>query len=336
MRTKDTYVSRQRKILAVIGRVFQKQPNVLLGAVLAGLIGVMAVITGGLSSSRVNMMNVLIQSSTRGIASVGQSFVILTSGIDVSVGGMALSSALLGSVLMTTDMKLNLVGYAVPLPLGLLIMVMLGAGWGSINGLLVSRVGVPPLIVTLGMWQIATGFAFQVGGGFTIYGLPEGIAFFGQGMIAGLPVPIIIFIFVAVVAYLVLNYISYGRSIYATGGNPISAWLSGINTKNILFSVFAISGFLAGLASIVMTGRTRTASMASLGGLELDSIASATVGGVSLMGGRGSIIGVVMGALIIGVLNNALSILGANPAMQGLIKGVVIIGAVAVDYLRRR
>ncbi len=319
-----------------IGRRFFRHENALLFVVLAAVVGGMAVVTRGLTIRRVNMVNVLIQSSTRGIAAMGQAFVILTAGIDVSVGGVALSTAILGSVMMTTDMRLNVLNYAVPLPLGLLAMVMLGAGWGAANGLLVSRVGVPPLIVTLGMWQIATGFAFQMGGGFTIYGLPESIAFFGQGKIAGVPVPVIIFISVAVVAYLVLNYTSYGRSVYATGGNPISAWLSGINTKKILFSVFAVSGFLAGLAAIVMTGRTRTASMASLGGLELDSIASATVGGISLMGGRGSVIGVVMGALIIGVLNNALSILGANPAMQGLVKGAVIIGAVAVDYLRRQ
>jgi len=336
LRIKDTYVSRQRKILAGIGRVVVDQPIVLLAVVLAGLIGVMAVITRGLTSSRVNMVNVLIQSSTRGIASVGQAFVILTSGIDVSIGGVGLSAAILGSVLMTTDMRLNVVNYAVLLPVGLLAMVMLGAGWGAINGLLVSRIGVPPLIVTLGMWQIATGFAFRMCGGYTIYGLPRSLAFFGQGTIAGLPVPIVIFIAVSVVAYFVLNHTTYGRSVYAVGGNPISAQLCGITVKNILFSVYIISGFLAGLAALVMTGRVVTASMASVGGLELDSIAAAVVGGVSLMGGRGSVIGVVLGAVIIGVLNNALSILGANPAIQGAAKGVVIIGAVAVDYLRRR
>lgn len=336
MRIKDTHVSRQRKIRAGIGQVFREQPNVLLAAVLAGLIGVMAVVTRGLTSSRVNMVNVLIQSSTRGIASVGQAFVILTSGIDVSVGGVGLSAAVLGGVLMTTDVRLNVINYAVLLPVGVLAMLMLGVGWGAINGLVVSRIGVPPLIVTLGMWQIATGFAFQMCGGYTIYGLPRSLAFFGQGIIAGVPVPIIIFITVAVVGYFVLNYTTYGRSVYAVGGNPISAQLCGIKVKNILFSVYIISGFLAGLAALVMTGRVVTASMASVGGLELDSIAAAVVGGISLMGGRGSVIGVVIGALIIGVLNNALSILGANPAIQGAAKGAVIIGAVAFDYLRRR
>ena len=308
----------------------------LLAAVLAGLIGVMSVITKGLTSSRVNMVNVLIQSSTRGIAAVGQSFVILTSGIDISIGGVGLSTAILGSVLMTTDMRLNVINYAVLLPVGVLAMLMLGAGWGALNGLTVSRIGVPPLIVTLGMWQIATGLAFQLCGGYTIYGLPRSLSFFGQGTIAGLPVPIIIFITVSVVAYFVLNHTTYGRFIYAVGGNPISAQLCGIKVRNILFSVYIISGFLAGLAALVMTGRVVTASMASVGGLELDSIAAAVVGGISLMGGRGSVIGVVLGAIIIGVLNNALSILGANPAIQGAAKGGVIIGAVAVDYLRRR
>lgn len=308
----------------------------LLAAVLAGLIGVMSVITRGLTSSRVNMVNVLIQSSTRGIAAVGQSFVILTSGIDISIGGVGLSTAILGSVLMTTDMRLNIINYAVLLPVAVLAMLMLGAGWGALNGLIVSRIGVPPLIVTLGVWQIATGLAFQLCGGYTIYGLPRSLAFFGQSTIAGLPVPIIIFITVSVVAYFVLNHTTYGRFIYAVGGNPISAQLCGIKVRNILFSVYIISGFLAGLAALVMTGRVVTASMASVGGLELDSIAAAVVGGISLMGGRGSVIGVVLGAIIIGVLNNALSILGANPAIQGAAKGGVIIGAVAFDYLRRR
>lgn len=319
-----------------IAKRFFRHENSILFIVLVALIGGMGGVTHGKSIATVNMRNVLIQSSTRGVAAIGQAFVILTAGIDISVEGAGLSAAVLGSVLMTTDMRLNVINHAVSIPVGLLAMVMLGAGWGLINGLLVSRIGMPPLIVTLGMWQIATGFAFRICRGFTIYGLPAGLAFFGQSTIAGLPVPIIIFIAVAVVSYFVLSYTSYGRSVYAVGGNPISAWLCGISVRNVRFSVYIISGFLAGLAAIIMTGRAVSASMASLGGLALDSIAAATVGGVSLAGGAGNIIGVVIGTLIIGVLNNALSILGASPAMVGIVRGVVIITAVAVDFVRRR
>jgi len=186
------------------------------------------------------------------------------------------------------------------------------------------------------MWEITKGSAFQIGGGQSIGFLPEGLLFFGSGRIAGVPVPVIIFIIVAVVGYLVLNYTTYGRSVYAVGGNPVSAWLSGINVKRILFSVYAISGFLAGLAGVIITGRVMSASMISLQGLEIDSIASATVGGMSLSGGKGSLLGVVFGVLIIGVVNNSMSVLGAGPSVQGIVKGAIILIAVAVDYIRRQ
>jgi len=141
---------------------------------------------------------------------------------------------------------------------------------------------------------------------------------------------------VAIVAYFVLAHTPFGRQVYAAGGNPLSAWLSGIRVREIQFAVFVIAGFLAGIGGIVHTARVMSASMRSLGGLELDSIAAVCVGGVSLMGGRGTLIGVVIGALIIGVINNGMSLLGAGPAMQGIVKGVIIIAAVAIDYIRRR
>jgi ribose/xylose/arabinose/galactoside ABC-type transport system permease subunit len=143
-------------------------------------------------------------------------------------------------------------------------------------------------------------------------------------------------IFAAVISYLVLSYTTFGRSVYAVGGNPVSAWLCGVNLKRIQLIVFIISGFLSGLAAIIMTGRVMSASMKSLTGLELDTIAAVCIGGISLMGGRGSLIGAIVGVLIIGVINNGLSILGASPAMQGIVKGTIIIAAVAVDYLRKR
>ena len=140
---------------------------------------------------------------------------------------------------------------------------------------------------------------------------------------------------VAVIAYFVLNHTTYGRSIYATGGNPVSAWLSGIKVRNILFSVYVISGFLASLAGVIMTSRVMSASLDSLKGLEMDSIAAVVIGGISLMGGKGTLVGVVLGVLILGVINNGMSVLGADPAFQGIVKGIIIIAAVTIDYVRR-
>ncbi|MCD6453363.1 MAG: ABC transporter permease [Dehalococcoidales bacterium] len=318
-----------------IAKTFLKQENAVLVIVLIALIGGMGVATHGLTSSRANMMNVLLQSAIRGIASVGQAFVILTAGIDLSVGGIGLCASILGSLMMTGGWQ-NILGHPISVGLGILVMLLVGLGWGSLNGAAVSRIGMPALIVTLAIWQITKGAAFHMSSGRAIGELPQGLAFFGIGRVAGVPVPVIIFIAVCVVAYFILNHTTYGRSVYATGGNPVSAWLSGINVKKVLFSVYAISGFLAGLAGVIMTSRVMSTSMRTLEGLELDSIAAVVIGGASLVGGRGSLIGVVLGVLILGVINNGMSVMGADPATVGIVKGVIIFAAVAIDYLRRR
>jgi ribose/xylose/arabinose/galactoside ABC-type transport system permease subunit len=291
--------------------------------------------TRGASLTAVNATNVMLQSSIRGITAVGQAFVILTGGIDVSVGGNALFCSIMGTALMSTDWT-SIVGYPLAPGLGVLLMILAGLGWGTVNSTLVSKVGIPALISTLGMWQITTGAAFRITMGKTIGGVPEGLAWWGQGYVGGVPVPVIIFVIVAIIGYYVLNYTVYGRSIYATGGNPLSAWLSGINVPRVHFSVYAVAGFLAGLGSFVQLGRIMSASMMSLEGLEIDSIAAVTIGGVSLMGGRGNLIGVILGSLIIGVVNNGLSVLRAGPAAIRIVKGAIIILAVAIDYIRRQ
>ena len=319
-----------------IARRFFRQENAVLLIVLIALIAGMSAFTHGLTTTRTNLMNVVLQSSMRGIAGIGQAFVILTAGIDVSIGGVGLFCSILGASMTTEAEWLNLIGYPMSPFLAIPIMLLVGIAWGAINGSLVSRVSIPALVVTLGMWQIATGAAYIVSRGRNMSFQPESWAFFGKGVIAGLQVPVIIFIVVAVVAYFVLTHTTFGKAVYATGGNPVMAWLSGIKVKNILFSVFVISGFLVALAAVIFTGRVMSASMSSMLGLEIDSIAAATVGGVSLMGGKGSIIGVVLGALILGVVNNTMGIIGASPATMGIVKGAIIFTAVAVDYIRRR
>ena len=316
-------------------RSLLRHENSALFIVLLALIFGIGGMTRGGSLGLTNASNVLLQSSIRGIAAIGQAFVILTAGIDVSVGGNALFCSVLGAALLTSSER-NIIGHPLPLALGILIVIVAGLGWGTVNSALVSRVGIPALISTLGLWQITDGAAFEVIRGFSIGDLPEHLAWWGQGTVGVVPVPVIIYVVVAIVAYYVLNYTTYGRSIYATGGNPVSAWLSGINVKQVLFSVYAISGFLAGLAAFIQLGRVMSASMMGLEGLEIDSIAAVTIGGVSLFGGRGNLIGVILGTLIIGTVNNGLSVLKAAPAAIRIVKGSIIILAVAIDTVRRR
>ena len=313
-----------------------RHENAVLALVLAVLVAGMAVLTKGRTATRTNAVNILLESSIRGIASVGQAFVILTAGIDVSVGGMGLVSSVLGASLITNNPNWSIISSPIPMGASLLIMVIVASAFGLVNGALVSRIGLPPLIATLGMWKICEGIGFQISQGVSIAQLPDAMEFFGFGRVAGVPVPVIIFIAVAAVAYFVMSHTTFGKSLYAAGGNPTSAWLSGVSVKNIRLAAYVISGFLAGLAGIVWTGRTMAATMRSLTNLELDTIASVTIGGVSLAGGKGNVLGVVIGVIILGVINNGMSLMGADPFLQNFTKGAIIIGAVAVDYLRRR
>lgn len=319
-----------------IAKRIYRHENAVLSMILMALIGGLAAMTDGLTVTRANVTNILLQSSARGVASIGQAFVILMAGIDVAVGGMAVLCAVLGACLMTSVERMNIAGGPVPMAAAIPIMLLAGLGMGAMNGVFVSRFRVPALIVTLAMWRMANGGAYQISRGNTIFDLPRSLALFGQGYVGGVPVSVIIFAAVGVVAYFVLYRTTYGRAVYAIGGNPTAAWLSGINVKNIQFSVFVISGFLAAFAALITMSRTLTASMVTLRGLEINSIAAVCIGGVSLAGGRGTLIGVIIGVIIIGVINNGMNILGVGPAFQDLVRGAIILTAVTIDYTRRR
>jgi ribose/xylose/arabinose/galactoside ABC-type transport system permease subunit len=298
------------------------------GIILLVIVAILAFLTKGSTLRRENLVNIWLHSSVRGIVSVGQAFVILTGGIDLTVGGLALMTANLGAYLMTGQAAVPV--WVVP------TVLLVAVGIGAVNGSLVSRVGVPALIVTLAMWRINQGISYGINHGLSIANLPKGINFIGSGYIAGVPVPVVIFISIILVAHFVLNHTNFGRHIYAVGGNRVSAWLAGINVKNTEFSVYVISGFLAGVAGLVTMARVMSASMVTTTGLELDSIAAVVIGGVSLMGGKGSIIGVVIGTMILGVISNGMNIFAINPAYQDMVKGGIILGAVTADYMRRR
>lgn len=324
-------------------RVFRYE-NATLGIILAVITGAIAVATGGKSIAVRNMKMVVVEGATMGVGAIGQMFVILTAGIDLSVAGMAFATSALGSSMMCTELwrnilvTQNILGYTGPASIwvGVPAMLAMGIGLGAISGLFVSRIGVPPFIATLGMWQVAHGIGFLITGGFTIPHLIDPLRFFGQRFIYGFPVAGIIWIVVGAVVYFVLHHLNYGRAVYATGGNPVMAWLSGINVKNTQLSVYIVSGFTAALGGLIRTARVMSVSYSSFDFLELQTIAAAVIGGVSLFGGRGTVIGVVLGALVITVILNGMTILRADPFLESLVLGVIVIAAVAVDYWRGR
>ena len=335
---------RERAGARDIARRVLRYENATLGIILAVLVAVFAVVTGGKSVRIPNVKMIAVEGATMGVGAIGQLFVMLTAGIDLSVAGIAFGTGALGASMMCTEVWRNILvmhhilGYTEPASIwvGVPAALFMGAGFGVISGLLVSRIGVPPFIATLGMWQVAHGTGFMITGGFTIPHLIDPLRFFGQGFIYGFPVAGIIWIAVGVIAYFVLNYTSYARFIYASGSNPVSAWLSGVSVKNTQFSVYMISGFTAALGGLIRTARVMSVSYSSFDGLELQTIAAAVIGGVSLFGGKGTVIGVVLGALLISVIINGMTIMRADPFLESLVLGVIVIAAVAIDYWRRR
>jgi len=314
-----------------------RHESFVLVVILALLMVAFNVISNRLFGRPENLVNIIIQSSTRSLAAVGQALVILTAGIDLSVGGVAILAVTMGGALMTAT-----AGYLGPVPVGVgvLAMLLVGAGFGAINGLLVSRLRVPSLIVTLATWQMALGIgshltAMGTGKPAVIIELPPVLAILGQRGPGGVPTPVVAFIAAIAIGYFILNHTTFGKSIYAVGDNETAAYLSGVKTRNIKFWVYLISGFCAAIAGLLQMGRVLAASDKLVGSLELDSIAAVVVGGVSLFGGSGSLIGVLIGVLIIGVINNGMNIVGLNVWTQNLVKGSTIFAAVAVDAWRR-
>jgi ribose/xylose/arabinose/galactoside ABC-type transport system permease subunit len=323
----------------VVQKYLQKavrNEHFVLALILIVLIAIFGVMSHGLSLSWDNALNILLQSSMRGIAAIGETLVILTAGIDISIGGMSTLVACIGGALMTT-----MPGYIGPIPVGAALMLMLlaGVGLGAINGLFVSRLRLAPLIVTLAMWLINFGAAAVVSKDQLMF-LPDAMAFVAHQSIGGIPVAVFIFVAAIVLGYFLLNHTTFGNSVYAVGGSEVVTWLSGIKTQNIKFWVYVISGFCAAITAIIQASRVMNASPVIWGvtGLELtlDTIMAVVIGGVSLFGGKGSIIGVLLGVLILGVLNNGMNMAGINIFTQYMIKGVVILAAVGIDAWRRQ
>jgi ribose transport system permease protein len=275
-----------------------------------------------------NLLNVLVQMSVVGIAAVGGTFVIITSGIDLSVGS---NVALSGMVAAYTMKELGASGLV-----GLLVALAVGAFVGVVNGTSVTVLRLTPFIATLAVLAMCRGLTQQVSQGQTIFGFPPDFTFLGNGRIAGIQAPVVITIIVFAVGWFVLTRTTFGQQVYAVGGNREAARLAGIPVKRVIFSVYVLAGLCAGLAGIVLAGRLNSALSSSATGLELQVIAAVVIGGTSLFGGRGSLVGTFIGALLIGVINNGLTLLNVNPFWTQFIQGVVIFVAVLLDALNQR
>jgi ribose transport system permease protein len=285
-----------------------------------------------------NGWNILRQISVNLCLSVGMTLVILSGGIDLSVGAIlglagAVAAGLLksGVALPGTDLMLQFTTSG-----AILAAILVGAAAGGVNGLAITRFGLPPFVATLGMLSIARGLTMLWTGGFPITGLGDGFGHLGTGVFLGMPVPVWIMVGLTLVFVVVTRRTRFGRHLYAVGGNERAARLTGLNVPRIKLAVYTLAGALAGVAGLIVTARLDSAQPNAGLGYELDSIAAVVIGGTSLSGGRGSIWGTVLGCLIIGVLNNGLFLLNVSPFWQQVIKGLVILLAVAIDKLNAR
>ncbi|WP_010103797.1 ABC transporter permease, partial [Burkholderia oklahomensis] len=277
--------------------------------------------------SAANLENVLRQVSINAIIGVGMTCVILTGGIDLSVGSvMALSGTLTAGLLVAG------INGAAALAAG----VGVGLALGAANGLFVAFAGMPPIIVTLATMGIARGFALIYTGGYPIDGLPDWIRFFGSGKVLGVQMPVLTMLVVYALAWLLLERMPFGRYVYAIGGNEHATWLSGVRVARVKLVVYTFAGLTSALAALVLTGRLMSGQPNAGVGFELDAIAAVVMGGTSIAGGRGSIVGTLIGALLLGVLNNGLNMIGVNPYVQNVIKGGIILLAIYIGRERRK
>lgn len=275
-----------------------------------------------------NLFNVLRQNSTNLYLACGMLMVIILGGIDLSVGSII---ALSGCVAAGCVSR-----YGLPLIVALIAGLLVGVLVGMFNGLVICKTTIPPFIVTLATMNIAKGFAYVYTGGSPVRVVTKEWQFIGAGYIGPFPTPVVILLVVLIITAIIMNKTKLGRHIYAVGGNPMAASFSGINTAKVKFFVHTYSGFMAGLAGVVLASRMYSGQPTAGDGAEMDAIAAVVVGGTSMAGGSGKIGGMIIGGLIIGVLNNGLNLLNVNSFWQYVVKGIVILLAVMLDFLRNK
>lgn len=270
----------------------------------------------------INILNILTQTAVNGILAIGVTYVILTKGIDLGLGSYVAFTGVVAALFAQGEVNILV---------AILMGLIAGALIGTINGVIITKGSVAPFIVTLGMMTIVRGAALVISGGRPISGLSPSFNSISTLKIMGIPLPVIILLFVFLVSLFLLNKTTFGRYIYAVGGNEEAAHASGIRVNKVIVSVYIIAGLFAGIAGIVQASRISTGQPNIGVGYELDAIAAVVIGGTSLMGGVGTVTGTLIGALIISVINNGLDLLNVSSYYQQIIKGVIIIGALLID-----
>jgi len=329
-----------------------KRRTVLRAVSQYGIVGVLALLcvyfswaTGGDFSTSANIANVSRQIAINTILAVGMTFVIITAGIDLSVGSVLALAGVISMTILRDGLAASSVAIIpqlpmlLAIPLSALIASFVGAGLGAFNGFVITAFRVAPFVATLAMMTIARGAAYVYTDGRPVSPLPPAVGEFGAlELIAGpfqIPTLVLIALVVVAVGHLVLSRTNFGRHVYAIGGNEEAARLSGINVKLAKLKVYALCGMLAGLSGMLLATRLASGDPKSGMMFELNAIAAVVLGGTSLMGGRGTVIGTLVGALVIGVLDNGLILLNVSAFYQMVAKGFVILGAVILDKLTR-
>jgi ribose/xylose/arabinose/galactoside ABC-type transport system permease subunit len=273
-----------------------------------------------------NLMTIGLQAAVRALLAIGELLVIISGGIDLSVGtAMSLSMVTMGLYVINSHGSLEI---------GMLIAIATGVLVGLVNGTLVAFLGLPPFIITLGMLGIAQGLALTLSSGFSMYGFPKEFDFLGGGQMIGIPVPIIILAVVALVASFIFRETRLGRYAYAIGGGEEAARRAGIPVRRFKVAIYAFCGGLVGISSIVLSSRINSAHPGIGLGYELDAIAAVVIGGASLMGGRGNVSGAIIGALTMAAIRFGLNVMAVTPFIQQIVIGVILIIAVYLDRLR--
>lgn len=275
-----------------------------------------------------NIYNILRQNASNLFLATGMTMVIILGGIDLSVGSVI---ALSGCVAAGCVVKLGM-----PEVAGFLIAVAVGGVVGIFNGFVISKTEIPPFIVTLASMNITKGIALVLTQGAPIRCMTDAFKFIGAGYVGSVPAPVIWMLIVFIIAVLIVNRTQMGRHIYAVGGNAQAAKFSGINVSKVKFFVYTYTGIMAGIAGIVVASRLYSGQPTAGDGAEMDAIAAVVVGGTSMSGGSGKLGGTLIGVLIIGVLNNGLNLMGVDSNWQYIVKGLVILLAVYVDFLRNK
>ena len=308
---------------------FQRlKSNEVFGILLALIILLLILsFTSNAFLTSVNLFNVSRAMSFLAITAVGQLFVIIAGGIDISVGSIMGLSGVITATLVTNN---------VPVGFSILGGVLSGLAIGLINSVLIAEVRIPPIIVTLGMLSVVRGLAYFITEGKPITGLPDNLIALGRGSTLYVPNTVWILIGVGILAYIFLNRTTWGTYIFAHGHNEQATAFSGINTKKIKYIVYTLSGTLAALSGVLLTARLGVSQSTQATGYELDVIAAVFIGGATMGGGKGTVLGAIIGAVIMGLVNNGLVLWNISPFLQEIFIGIVIIVAVSIDILRER